>query len=696
MRRLLVTLLAAAIGCLWTLWRAPGAPAAPEWRYFRADATLEAPLGGERWRLRLTRVHHPPGGRPMRVLARLPRGASGLLPGDRLEVAGRLGPFPPPANPGDPDTGAAYRAQGLAGVARLERAAAVGPWDRREALDRAAQLWRARLARSLGAGLPAGEGALFASLLLGDQAAPVPPALDDAFRAAGLSHALAASGAQLALLGGLAWGLARLLGLPAIAQWLATAGVCLGYFLLTGMPPSMGRATAMALVAFAGLAFGRPLRPARGYWLGLGLAILAWPPWVTTVGFHLSALATYGLVRLALRLRARPPLSRGRALALGLLAPSAAATLWVLPYQWYRFGEVSLYALPANVLASPIIEGLTVWGLVVAGGGLAHPALAASLNRLSHFGLAALTQLVTAVAGLPHALLSGPSGNLGAAAGGLAALLLRRRPALALAAGLAALGCAWLGGRPPGTLTLAVLAVGQGDAIALRLPDGEAVVVDGGPPGAPALARQLRRWGRPAIALLVLSHPHRDHLGNLDGLSPKRAWDAGGTSGSLAYRGLLASWLGRGVPFGGPEAPFRQAGVEIRALTRPPLGSADNEANLAVEVRYRRFRAWLMGDAESEAEARLAAPPGGLDVLKVAHHGSRTASAEPFLARCRPTWAVVSVGAGNAYGHPHPEVMARLARQAGRVWRTDRDGGFILTSDGWRRPSVTLPAAPGK
>lgn len=691
-------LLVAALAGAWTLWRVPEVPEAPTWRYFRAEATLEAGLGGDRWRLRLERVHFPRRAErvPLRVLARLPRGGSPApRPGDRVEVAGRLSPFRPPANPGDPDFSRAWRLMGLSGEAGLERVSPRpgAPWDRGCAVERAAAAWRERLAARLSAGLPAEQGALFASLLLGEAAAPVPDAQREAFRAAGLAHALAASGAQLALLGGLAWGLARVLGLPAIAQWLVAAGACGGYYALTGMPPSMGRATCMALVAFAGLCFGRPLRPYVGYWLGLSLAALAYPPWVETIGFHLSALATYGLVRLARRLRARPPLGRWRILLLALVGPSFAASLWVAPYQWYRFGEWATYGLAANVLAGPLIEGLTLWGLVVSAAGALHPAIAPLLNRVSGWGLAALTALVERVAELPGAVLHGPTGNAGACAAAMLALLAgRRRPLLALGlGGLAAFGLL-RAASPPGKLTLAVLAVGQGDAIALRLPDGAAIVVDGGPPGNGALRRQLSRWGQPPLALVVASHPHLDHVGGLAGLPAERVWDAGGTSPSEAYRLLLADWLGRGVPFGRPGGLFRRAGVEVHALGLPPPGSAENAANLALEVRYGRFRAWLMGDAEAADEEALAAPERPLDVLKVSHHGSRTASSALFLARVKPAWAVVSVGERNAYGHPHPEVLARLTRRAGHVWRTDRQGGFSIESDGRER---TLPASPG-
>ena len=113
-----------------------------------------------------------------------------------------------------------------------------------------------------------------------------------------------------------------------------------------------------------------------------------------------------------------------------------------------------------------------------------------------------------------------------------------------------------------------------------------------------------------------------------------------------------------------------------------------NEDSVVLLVEYGNFRAVFPGDAGLVAEGRLAGRIGPVDLLKVGHHGSRSATGDAWLGELRPSLAVISAGRHNGYGHPHVEVLERLTRAGVRIWRTDQDGQLTVTTDG--RSSLRL------
>jgi competence protein ComEC len=259
-------------------------------------------------------------------------------------------------------------------------------------------------------------------------------------------------------------------------------------------------------------------------------------------------------------------------------------------------------------------------------------------------------------------------------------------------------------GAPTARLRATFLDVGQGDAAIVDLPDGSAMVIDGGglvgsptDVGARVLAPALRARRRRDVSIVVLSHPHPDHFGGLaTGLSAMRVgalWDTGqgereGTSG--AYAGLLASMRTRGAAVRRPASLCGEhviGGARAEVLAPCPAPKADRGANdnsFVVRIAYGGRAILFVGDAEHEEEEELLALGARLraDVLKVGHHGSRTSSSPAFLAAVAPTEAIVSTGVRNRFGHPHPTTMTALARAGPRIWRTDRDGAVTVTTDG--------------
>jgi competence protein ComEC len=267
----------------------------------------------------------------------------------------------------------------------------------------------------------------------------------------------------------------------------------------------------------------------------------------------------------------------------------------------------------------------------------------------------------------------------------LAALVVLALLALA-PAGLPGTGNAPAG--PAYGLRVAVLDVGQGDAILLDPAAAPPVLVDGGPPG-DELRRHLEDEGVSELAAAVVTHDQSDHAGGIDGLL-----------GSFPIHHLLYGERGNdflgAARAAGVRAQSIAEGSEIRTgrlridVLWPPrrllegdAPSDPNQAALVLLARWRGFRILLTADAEAEA-----APidPGPVDVLKVAHHGSEDAGLDGLLARTFPRLAVISVGADNPYGHPTLGTLGTLAEHQVPTVRTDLRGDVTIEvgSAGWR------------
>ncbi|MEN9540178.1 MAG: hypothetical protein RLZZ459_269 [Cyanobacteriota bacterium] len=259
---------------------------------------------------------------------------------------------------------------------------------------------RRRMATALaGSGGPEAGGVL-AALVLGSAVVPVPLTVREAFRAAGLSHALAASGFHLTVLLGAVMALSRLGGRP--LRWGLALGAMGLFLLLAGPQPSVVRAVAMGAMAFLVQESGRRVRPLGVLLLCVLLILLVAPAWLLDVGFQLSVAATAGLLLsagpLEETLRQRLPGWAAAAVAVPL-----AASLWTLPLQLLHFGALPLYAVPANMLVAPLLTPLTLGAMAMAVAALVAPPLVGLLG----LALVPLTRLFVAtaqlVAGLPMA-----------------------------------------------------------------------------------------------------------------------------------------------------------------------------------------------------------------------------------------------------------------------------------------------------
>jgi competence protein ComEC len=570
--------------------------------------------------------------------------------------------------------------------------------------------WRANTSHRLDC-LFGAEAGLVRALLIAEVDG-LTPDLRERFGDAGLVHLLSVSGLHIAIVGGALALLFRALRMRAALASGAAVAVATLYVVAIGAPaPAVRSVTLLAATSLATLR-QRPVNPWGPFALG-ALVPLRDPRTVTDLGWQLSV-AGYAAIlvagRVQRRLAARDP-RWGAGVARELIAGSLA-TLVTAPLVAWHFGRLSLMAPLSNLAAGPIVAALQptlfLAMMLPERGGAAIAAAAA--RPLLH----ALDGIATGAAAVPGAGWSvAPTLAVAVLAGLAAAALLvagwSRAPGRALLVGAGA--CAlmpWLpvarptmGERP--ALELHLLDVGQGDAVALRTPRGRWILVDaggrwrGGDAGRRTVVPHLRRRGG-ATALLILTHPHADHIGGavavLEALRPPEIRDAGFVLGQSGYaevlgaaRRVAARW--QRVR---PGAVLAIDGVELTFLAPDSAWTAalddPNAASAVVRVRYGAVRFLLTGDAERAEERwmldRWGAEALAAEVLKVGHHGSRTSTSPPFLAAVRPRVALVSVGAGNRYGHPTPDVMRALAAAGATVLRTDQLGPVVLRTDGRR------------
>ncbi|MBI3687185.1 MAG: ComEC/Rec2 family competence protein [Actinobacteria bacterium] len=550
-------------------------------------------------------------------------------------------------------------------------------------------------------GLPPGAAGLVPALVVGDESAMDPVVVAN-FRATGLSHLTAVSGMNVTLIVG-----AVLLALRAVSAGPRTsavvAGVALvGFVVLARPSPSVLRAAVMGGIALLALALGRP-RAVLPALAASVLGLLLWRPELArSAGFALSVLATAGLVVLApgwaaaLR-RRRVPAGLAEAVAV-----PAAAFVVTAPVLAGLGGAVSLVTVPANLLAGPAVAPCTVLGLLAA---VLSP-VSEPAARVAAWLAGVPARWIVAVAdrgaAAPQAVLPWPAGAGGVLllVGVLAGLFAGARVPVArrslLAAGLGALlvvialpvarvGAGW---PPPGWLVVAC-DVAQGDAVVVRLAGDSAVMVDTGPDPV-AVDGCLRRLGVRRIPLLVLTHLHADHVGGLRGALHGRGVGAIQVGPShepaWAWRLVAEDAAAHRVPVV-PAAVGEVRIVDgVRVEVLAPRGafhgtrSDPNNSSIVLRVETRGRVLLLTGDVEVEAQrALLRDRPGSLaaDVLKVPHHGS-VYSDRDFLAAVGARLGIVSVGAGNDYGHPSPLLLAELARLGVRTLRTDLNGDVAV------------------
>jgi competence protein ComEC len=558
---------------------------------------------------------------------------------------------------------------------------------------------RARLARTIAPGLEGDRRAVIAGVVLGEDEGLTDDLRDD-FRASGLYHLLAVSGQNVALLAG---GVLLIAWIAGVSRWVGEVGALtaiVGYVVAVGWQPSVVRAGVAGILTSLAWLVARPRD--RWYFLLLGAAVLlAWNPYsLREPGFQLSFTAVAAIFvvvpRMGRWLEGYPMPRWLRE----VLAVSAACGLATAPIVLFHFDAVPAYAVLSNAFAAPAVGPLLGLALVTSAVEPVSASAAATLAWVNGWLAAYVAACARVVAGMPYAELSTGAATLSL---GVVVLLLLaafrmrppRGPRLAVLAALSALVLvgwrSWPDGHvspPPLGLRVTVLDVGQGDSIVLQVPEG-AVVVDQGPPEA-NVARQLARIGVRRIAMLVLTHPQRDHVGGAEQvlethpvdtvLDPALQVESSHQEDAIAE----AREKGVAVTLARAGQSYRLGRLRLRVLWPEDGGAPGEDPNQNATVllaSYGEVDVLLPADSESGVTLPLRPPP--VEVLKVAHHGSADDGLARLLGLVRPEVALISCGANNDYGHPAPATLATLEDAPDLdLYRTDEDGRITLETDG--------------
>ncbi|MEV4012025.1 ComEC/Rec2 family competence protein [Nonomuraea angiospora] len=584
--------------------------------------------------------------------------------------------------------------------------------------------------RAAAATLPTDQQGLLPGLVVGDVSRMDPQVSSD-LKEAGLSHLNAVSGANLAIVAGGALALSRLIGLSLPVRAAFAAIAMLAFAVVARPSPSVLRALLMGLAAAIALGTGRAKDGLAALSATVLLLVLFAPELARSYGFALSVAATAGILILAPRWRdrlaspkaeddtddqnntrhgkqgdrdpqAEPGLQFPRWMAEAVAVP-VAAQVAVTPILVLMSGQLTPVAVIANLLVAPAVAPATLLGFGAALVAPVWPGGAELLVVPAGYAVGWIIIVARWAVNLPFATLPWPGGLPGLGllllAAAIAVPILRRRAWRAVAetvAGAALVAVLVIrpivGSWPPKGWLMVMCDVGQGDGLVVTAGPGRGIVVDTGPDPI-VMDRCLRRLGVDDVPLLILTHPHADHVNGLPGVLRNRRVGAVVVSpqrtSARAIAHLSATLARRGIPewTASPGTRWRFGPSELTVLGPDPTlsemsgqgeGSAINNSSVVVHVRWQAGSILLSGDLETEAQDELLRQTVvRADILKVPHHGSNRQS-PAFLSAVGARAALTSVGADNDYGHPALSTLTLLRRLGASVYRTDESGDLAV------------------
>jgi competence protein ComEC len=650
--------------------------------------------------------------------------------GDHVRICGYLESLPGARNPGEFDYGRYLSLNGIQGFVTVRDTNSISLLSRSDSFSFSDLAGRAQknIYKVFDRYHGKGEASFLKGVVFGyrgDLSAEV----KQAFMDTGTIHILAVSGSNVVVVALIFYSLVGFFRVSSRAATALTLVGLLWYMVITGLSPSVIRATIMAGAILLGNVLGRKGDIYNSLAFA-ALIMLIWDPlYLLDVGFQLSFAAVLSIVYFYPKLE--PLIGRlpGKFFhlklvdsTLKLFAVSVAAQLGTLPFTAYYFGRVSLISVLANLIVVPVSGLNTLLGFGTLGATYISGWCASCYAALNDLFVSLLLKFVMWSASVPFAYVE----TLGTGAtlsvmyyAAVAALFNVHNPRVIVRAVCGLLLAANLSmyasvlGHSEKALMVTAIDVGQGDALLLEFPNGQRVLMDTGPTygqadvGQKIIAPYLKRRGIQSLDAILLSHPHDDHIGGcvslLRMISVGSLIVADTAPVTKSYAALLEVARERGIPIQIVRAGERlQFDASTRIFVLYPgsvLAEGDlNNRSLVLKVCYGKTSMILTGDAGHEVEGQLQHTCRVLlasDVLKVAHHGASTSSGEGFLRSVRPSLAVISVGRLNKFKHPSPVILSRYRYLGIPTRRTDLDGAVLLQSDGtsfhivpWRRSGL--------
>ena len=548
-------------------------------------------------------------------------------------------------------------------------------------------------------------GALIPGMVLGDTSKQSVE-FKNSMRRSGLTHLVAVSGANFALVSAFVLWMMQFLFARMKFRLSATAISLIAFIALVRPSPSVLRAAAMAAVLLVaqGTKKGRDSLPALGFAMA---AVVVVDPWqARDAGFALSVLATAGLLLFAPVLIEKLSIHLPGKLAQAL-APPIAATVFCSPIIVALSGYLAPMSVIANLLAAPFVAPITIVGFIAALFSPFAPLISTVLIWFIRFPAGAIALIAHWASSFPVLTLqSGKIGFLIIAGFTLGSWLLKKWFKHIIVFTLVILiSITWLQRWPGGDWQVANCDIGQGDSMVINLGNHRGIVIDVGP-DAVAEDRCLKALGINEIPLLILSHFHADHVSGLPGAIKNRTvgqvWVSVNSApliesakAQAALKGVEMIKAVRGMSARVGPLTIRVLWPTLSATSfeeMPGDGSQINNSSIAILITSNAFSLFAGGDLEPPVQEILVKDVGPVDIYKVCHHGSRYQDLA-FMSALHPRISIISVGAGNTYGHPAVQTLQSLARLGSEVLRTDIDGAIAVQV---RNHQFTVRRAKGR
>ena len=548
-------------------------------------------------------------------------------------------------------------------------------------------------------------GALIPGMVLGDTSKQSVE-FKNSMRRSGLTHLVAVSGANFALVSAFVLWMMQFLFARMKFRLSATAISLIAFIALVRPSPSVLRAAAMAAVLLVaqGTKKGRDSLPALGFAMA---AVVVVDPWqARDAGFALSVLATAGLLLFAPVLIEKLSIHLPGKLAQAL-APPIAATVFCSPIIVALSGYLAPMSVIANLLAAPFVAPITIVGFIAALFSPFAPLISTVLIWFIRFPAGAIALIAHWASSFPVLTLqSGKIGFLIVASFTLGSWLLKKWFKHIIVFTLVILiSITWLQRWPGGDWQVANCDIGQGDSMVINLGNHRGIVIDVGP-NPVAEDRCLKALGIKEIPLLILSHFHADHVAGLTGAIKNRAvgqvWVSVNSApliesakAQAALKGVEMIKAVRGMSARVGPLTIRVLWPTLSATSfeeMPGDGSQINNSSIATLITSDAFSLFAGGDLEPPVQEILVKDVGPVDIYKVCHHGSRYQDLA-FMSALHPRISIISVGAGNTYGHPAVQTLQALARLGSEVLRTDIDGAVAVQV---RNHQFTVRRAKGR
>ena len=548
-------------------------------------------------------------------------------------------------------------------------------------------------------------GAVLEALLLGEDGR-LNEATVENLQKTGLYHLFAISGGHIAILNVLLFSLFRLVRMSPRASRLALAAFLVFYTILIEGSPSVLRATFMTLAYLAGRLLWKDVHVLNTISASALFLLLINPSSLFDAGFQLTYVATLSIILFTPPLLKKLPRLPFKATELACLSVTAA--LGVAPLIARNFNRVTLSSLLLNFVAIPLVGLIMGIGYAFLPFAAVFPAAAGPPAAVLGFLVAVFARISHALDPFPFLSFRVPTPRAWIVFGyflflGLTLVRPRFRGQRVLVGAGFSLFFFVLVVSPfrPGSpeLRVTMIDVGQGESLLVEFPGRRTMLIDGGglaassfDVGESVVSPVLWRKGIKKVDYLVLTHPHPDHLDGLVAVAGNfrigEFWEGWPARAEGLYADLLRALPARVIRRRCGRGFHRREGEVSIAVIHPemPAVAAGNDSSLVIRIALGRTAFLLTGDVGAATERELL--EAGLDlgsaVLKAGHHGSASSTSAAFLAAVQPKAVLVSVGEGNTYGFPSPEVLERCRGAGAGVFRTDIDGAVEISADGRR------------